>query len=304
MASFSVNSVEQQMAEVNSAAKLKIVTTFSILADLFKNVGGQYVEVHTLVDWDEDAHVFHPSPADVRRLTKADLLVLNGLGFEGWLERLISSSNFNGKLVTAASGVDVIKRLEDKESDHHDHHDHHLDVQGFDPHAWHSLSAVKKYIDNILNSLVELDKAHQAQYQHNASRYLSELDKLESETKLRMSKLSEAQRNIVIPHNAFAYLARDFGLHVYSLKGISTEAEASAAQIAQVIRKIKSENIHAVFTETTGDDRLMKLVQQETDARMGGALISGALSKKLAPTYLDMMRYNIEKIIHALSSRE
>ena len=134
MASFSVNSVEQQMAEVNSAAKLKIVTTFSILADLFKNVGGQYVEVHTLVDWDEDAHVFHPSPADVRRLTKADLLVLNGLGFEGWLERLISSSNFNGKLVTAASGVDVIKRLEDKESDHHDHHNLHFHAQTVQAH--------------------------------------------------------------------------------------------------------------------------------------------------------------------------
>ena len=297
--------------EQKTDAKLQVVTSFSILADLVRQVGGEHIDVHTLVDWDEDAHVYHPTPSDVRYLAKADLLIVNGLGFEGWLERLISSSKFDGQLVTATAGIDVIKRgrkTDSRHDDHHSHQDHgehddHND-QGVDPHAWHSLVAIKGYIQNIINALVKLDGSHQAYYQANAAQYLDKLNELAKETSENLAKLNEVQRNIVMPHNAFAYLARDYDLHVYSLKGINSESEASAAQIAQVIRKIKAENIHAVFSETTADDRLIKLVQQETNALMGGALISGALSRKLAPTYLEMMRYNIEIITRALSARE
>jgi len=309
-----LSAAEQNRVEQKTDVKLQVVTTFSILADLVSQVGGEYIDVHTLVDWDEDAHVYHPTPSDVRYLAKADLLVMNGLGFEGWLERLITSSKFDGQLVTATTGIDAIKLGGKSESNHdehgaeHDHteHDAHnsLEQQGLDPHAWHSLVAVKSYIQNILNALIKLDVIHQQYYQTNASQYLAKLNELATEASDNLAKLSEVQRNIVMPHNAFAYLARDYDLHVYSLKGINSEAEASAAQIAQVIRKIKAENIHAVFSETTADDRLIKLVQQETDARMGGALISGALSKKLAPTYLEMMRYNIARITQALSEQE
>ena len=322
VANLSIFSGAVNATEQKEGVTLKVVTTFSILADLVTQVGGAHVEVHTLVDWDEDAHVYHPTPSDVRHLAKADLLVLNGLGFEGWLERLITSSKFNGQLVTATSGIDAIKQGGDDSHAHHNHgshqdhetdddhgthethngHDYHkLGRQGFDPHAWHSLVAVKVYIQNIVNALIKLDASHQPQYQANADLYLAKLNELALETKSNLAKLSDTQRNIVMPHNAFAYLARDYDLHVYSLKGINSESEASAAQIAQVIRKIKAENIQAIFSETTADDRLIKLVQQETSALMGGALISGALSRKLAPTYLEMMRYNIERITQALS---
>jgi len=315
VASLSIYSGALEAAEQKTTAKLQVVTTFSILADLVHQVGLEHIDVHTLVDWDEDAHVYHPTPSDVRYLAKADLLIVNGLGFEGWLERLITSSKFDGQLVTATTGIDVIKlgsnSIHDGHSAHQDHSEHddhkghgsHKDheQQGFDPHAWHSLVAVEMYIQNILNALVKLDDSHQTYYQENASQYLVKLNELATETSKNLAKLSEVQRNIVMPHNAFAYLARDYDLHVYSLKGINSESEASAAQIAQVIRKIKAENIQAVFSETTADDRLIKLVQQETDAFMGGALISGALSRKLAPTYLEMMSYNIERITQALS---
>jgi zinc/manganese transport system substrate-binding protein len=316
MANLSICAGAVNAAEPKADVKLKVVTTFSILADLVSQVGGANVEVHTLVDWGEDAHVYHPTPSDVRHLAKADLLVLNGLGFEGWLERLIASSKFEGRLVTATTGIKAIKQgdehnhAHDKHGVHQSHetpdeHDegHHPKVsrQSFDPHAWHSLVAVKVYIQNILNALIKVDAHHQQQYQTNASQYLAKLNELAIETNNNLAKLSDVQRNIVMPHNAFAYLARDYDLHVYSLKGINSESEASAAQIAQVIRKIKAENIHAVFSETTADDRLIKLVQQETNASMGGALISGALSRELAPTYLEMMRYNIARITQALS---
>lgn len=301
---------ENVRVENKIAEKLQVVTTFSILADLVRQVGGDYIDVQTLVDWDEDAHVYHPTPSDVRYLAKADLLVVNGLGFEGWLERLISASKFKGYLVTASDGIDAIKLGEGSVHEHgHDEHDGHGDEheahatekQGFDPHAWHSLSAVKVYVQNISNALIKLDGRHESSYKANAAQYMVKLNDLAAETQGKLAKLSEVQRNIVMPHNAFAYLARDYDLHVFSLKGINAEAEASAAQIAHVIRKIKAENVRAVFSETTADDRLIKLVQQETNAHMGGALISGALSRKLAPTYLDMMRYNIERITQALS---
>jgi len=308
VASLSIYSGALEAAEQKTTAKLQVVTTFSILADLVRQVGGEHIDVHTLVDWDEDAHVYHPAPSDVRSLAKADLLVVNGLGFEGWLERLITSSKFKGQLVTATAGIDVIKlgskNSHDEHRAHHNHDghgDHGQALQGVDPHAWHSLVAVKVYIQNILNTLIKLDGGHQSYYQANAAQYIVKLNDLAAETSENLAKLSEVQRNIVMPHNAFSYLARDYDLHVYSLKSTNSESEASAAQIAQVIRKIKMENIQAVFSETTADDRLIKLVQQETDAFMGGALIAGALSRKLAPTYLEMMRYNIERITQALS---
>ena len=289
-------------AEQRSVSRMQVVTTFSILADLVQQIGGDYITVNTLVDWDEDAHVYHPTPSDVRHLAKAELLVLNGLGFEGWLERLISASKFKGQLVTAAHGINVITlNVGETHAEHHGHAEHHEHgQQGVDPHAWHSLSAVKIYIQNITAALSQLDRQHQSYYQSNAAQYLVELDRLEKDTREKLSSLNDLQRNIVMPHNAFAYLARDYNLHVYSLKGVNSESEASAAQIAQVIRKIKAKNIRAVFTETTADDRLINLVKQETGALMGGALISGALSKKLAPTYLDMMRYNIDRLTQAL----
>lgn len=308
---FSFNAYSADKISEGADKKLQVVTTFSILADLVHQVGKDFIEVHTLVDWDEDAHVYHPTPSDVKSLAGADLLVVNGLGFEGWLERLISSSKFSGQLVTATDGIDLIMLGSEQGHDHHGHHNHHENakqenhndhhtLKNIDPHAWHSLGAVKVYIQNIAQALTKLDSNNQAIYQKNAEQYSAKLDKLAAEARVNLAKLSEVQRNIVMPHNAFAYLARDYDLHVFSLKGVNPESEASAAQIAQVIRKIKAENIHAVFSETTADDRLIKLVQQETSARMGGALIAGALSTKLAPTYLEMMRYNIERITQAL----
>jgi zinc/manganese transport system substrate-binding protein len=321
VASLSINSGVLVASELNQGlkqkteARLQVITTFSILADLVHQVGGEYIDVHTLVDWDEDAHIYHPTPSDVRFLARADLLVVNGLGFEGWLERLTSSSRFDGQTVIASKGIDVItldnKGEHDGHQDHSDHghghghgHGHDMEQEGVDPHAWHSLFAVKVYVQNILNALITLDESHQSYYQANAAQYVVKLNDLAAETRSNLAKLSKVERNIVMPHNAFAYLARDYDLHVYSLKGVNSESEASAAQIAQVIRKIKAKNIHAVFSETTSDDRLIKLVQQETEAVMGGALIAGALSRKLAPTYLEMMRYNIKRITEALSERE
>ncbi len=293
--------------------QVKVVTTFSILADMVKVVGGESVRVSTLVDWDEDAHVYRPSPQDVKHLSKADILLMNGLGFEGWLSRLIAAADFQGVTVNAAEGVRYISTtLEKIEHDSHAHREHErheshqTQIKGrimegrVDPHAWHSLLAAKIYIANILKALIEKDPEQGALFESNAKAFISELDSLFQVYEQKFASLPASHRQIVVPHNAFAYLARDFDLGIGSLQGLSTGGEASASQIARIVRQVRSLGVRAIFEENVADNRLIKVVQMETDVNFGGELISGALSHDLAPTYLDMMRYNLSKIYQAL----
>jgi zinc/manganese transport system substrate-binding protein len=266
------------------------------------SVGGEHVDVTTLVDWGEDAHVYRPSPQDIKKLAKADVLVMNGLGFEGWIARLISAARYKGVTVTATQGVDLIA-LEDEDEHHDEHghvHKHRHEQEEADPHAWHSLLAARHYVQNIASALSDQDPEHAALFKKQAEVYLAELDNLYQQSKQLFSTMLPEQKHIVVPHNAFAYMARDYGLVIHSLQGLSTESEASAARIAVIVRKIEALGIKAVFAENVSNNRLMRIVEQETGTSFGGELISGALSKQLAPTYLGMMRYNLNKISKAL----
>ena len=280
---------------------LKVVATFSILADMVKQLGGEHVEVNTLVDWDEDAHVFQPSPDDVMQVADADLLVLNGSGFEGWLSRMLTAAEFNGLVVEAISGVELIKQdlRGGKQGFMSSHKAQQASV--YDPHAWHSLKAARHYVNNISAALVRVDPAHEQAYQRLKKDYLAAIASLDQAITLSLSRIPEDNRRLVVPHNAFAYLARDYQLMIHSLQGMSTDSEASAADMAYLVRLIKALDVKAIFTETISDQRLIKVVESETDARIEGALISGALSRKLAPTYLEMVQYNTDMIIRALS---
>ena len=286
------------------ASSLNVVATFSILADMVQQIGGEYVDVHTLVDWDDDAHVFQPSPDDVKKIAGADLLVLNGLGFEGWLERLLAAANYTGPSIEVTQGVDLIRlTLNTADQNHHDHdHDHDIHRGNiYDPHAWHSLKAASVYIENISQALIRIDPLHADYYLSKQATYMDKLNKLDIKITTQLNNVSRDQKRIVVPHNAFAYLARDYDLYIHSLQGMSTESEASAADLAKVVRLIRAMKIRAMFTETTSDKRLIKVVESETDANIKGALVSGALSKELAPTYLEMMEYNSRLIIDALT---
>jgi len=276
---------------------VNVVTTFSVLSDLVKQVGGARVNVHSLIGMDENAHVFQPTPIDVKKVAKAGLLVVNGLGFEGWLDRLVLSANYKGKVLTASDGVDKIL-LEPNV-----HHDEHTETSLYDPHAWHSLNAVKIYVKNIAQALQKIDGCHAGLYQKNKRVYLNKLAVFQTKMNAQMAKIV-SDRHIVMPHNAFAYLARDYNLHIHSLQGLSAEAETSAAQIASIIRQVRKYKISAIFAENISDQRLINIVRRETGVKIGGALITGALSQKLAPTYLDMMAYNLKMIVKALKTEE
>ena len=293
-------------AEEVQERPVKVVATFSILADLVQQVAGEHADVYSLVGWGEDAHVFHATPTAVRKVSEADLLVVNGLGFEGWIERLVASSGFTRKVLTAADGISVVIVGDEKDGDEErardqvatdDHHHGKMD-----PHAWHSLSAVKIYVHNIAEALIKVDPKRRDAYQRNAANYLQQLDTLDAYIREQLQTIPANQRQIVVPHNAFAYLAREYALQIHSLQGISTESEASAWEVAKVIRLIREQHIHAVFSENVTNSRLITQVQAETQARFGGNLISDSLARAIAPTYVDMMTYNINTIVGTLKS--
>ncbi len=308
VASSNVLSSQKSGAAEGDKPSIKVVTTFSVLADMVQQIGGEYVRVHTLVDWDEDAHVFQPSPDDVKQIADADLLVLNGLGFEGWLARLLSAAEYTGPTLEATKGIQRI-RLEMDDDDHESHEHHHEHAHGhkqnvYDPHAWHSLKAAQVYIENIAQALIKIDPKHASEYAKNKKAYSEKLVNLDVNIAAKISKIADQKRRLVVPHNAFAYLAKDYKLHIHSLQGLSTDSEASAADLAKIVRLIRSLKINAIFTETISDKRLIKVIESETEATIEGALVSGALSRELAPTYLAMMEYNSRLILDAITKNQ
>lgn len=291
--------MQSALAETSTAEKIKVVATFSILADMVQQLGGEHVEVSTLVDWDEDAHVFQPSPDDVKLVAGADLLVLNGLGFEGWLARMLTAAEFDGLAVDATKGVDLIKQAEGAYKGFAAYRNTSASV--YDPHAWHSLKSAHFYVQNISDGLITLDHAHENEYLQRKHAYMDAVQTLDKSISASLNRIPDSKKRLVVPHNAFAYLARDYQLTIHSLQGISTDSEASAADMVQLVRLIRGLDIKAIFTETISDQRLIRVIEAETGARIEGALISGALSRKLAPTYLEMMQYNTDLIIRALN---
>jgi zinc/manganese transport system substrate-binding protein len=284
------------MAMAQNPDKLKVVATFSILGDLARNVGGDRVEVMTLVGPNGDAHVYSPTPADGRRLTEAKVVFSNGLKFEGWIDRLIRSSGAKASAIEAAKGVKPLKGEE--ESGHGHGH------AGIDPHAWQSIGNAKIYVANIRAALIAADAAGKSIYEANAAEYLKKLDDLDQEIKGLVARIPADRRKIITSHDAFRYFEDAYGIDFVSPQGVSTDAEASAKDVARIIQQIKRERITAVFVENVSDARLMERIAKETGARIGSQVYSDALSEPngQAGTYIDMMRHNIRAFSTALSS--
>jgi zinc/manganese transport system substrate-binding protein len=303
--------------------KLKAVSTFSILTDIVSSVGGDQVEIITLVGPDGDAHVYQPSPADAEAVAGAAVIVANGLGFEGWMDRLVEASGTKATIVIASEGITPIAFGEEEHAageahDHdHDHaegeaHDHgHAkeeagheghDHGAFDPHAWQSVTNVALYVGNIERGLAAADPAGAETFKANAAAYLAELDALDAEIRAAVAALPEDRRMVVTSHDAFGYFAAAYGLTFVAPQGVSTEAEASAQDVAALITQIKGEAIGAVFVENIADPRLLDQIASETGAKIGGTLYSDALSGPEGPaaTYLTMMRHNLSQLTAVL----
>ncbi len=256
-----------------------------------RNVGGARVAVASLVGPNGDAHVYQPTPADAKTLSEAKLVFANGLGFEGWMGRLVQASGTKAPTVVATKGVKPRKMEESGHSE-------------TDPHAWQSVANAKIYVANIRDALVAADPAGKAAYEANARAYLARLDGLDTEVKDAIAKIPAERRRIITTHDAFGYFAAAYGMTFIAPQGVSTEAEVSARDVAKIITQIRKQKIPAVFLENVTDKRLLERIGAESGARIGGTLYSDALTDENgeAPTYLDMMRHNVKQLARALTS--
>jgi len=280
---------------VHADDKLPVVATFSILADFVEKVGGERVAVRTLVGPEADAHVYQPSPADAADVGKAKVVFQNGLGFEGWIERLVRSSGYNGPVVIATKGIEPLKKDHEHEKNGHDHGD-------TDPHAWQSVPNAILYVANVRDGLCAADKDGCPVYTKNAEAYTAELKKVDQEIKSKLAVIPAKRRKVITSHDAFGYFAQAYGVKFLSSTGVSTESEASAKDVARLIDQIRKEKVKAVFVENITDARPVERIAKETGAKVGGTLYSDALSKSDGPakSYLDMMRHNAGLIAGAM----
>jgi len=271
--------------------KLNVVATFSILADLVKNVGGDRVEVKSLVGPNGDAHVYQPTPNDAKTVSDAKLVFVNGLGFEGWMARLVKASGTKAAMVTATKGVKPRKMEEGGHTE-------------ADPHAWQSVPNAKVYVTNIYDALAAADPAGKATYAANAAAYLAKLDALDVQVRAAVAAIPADRRKIITTHDAFGYFGAAYGVAFIAPQGVSTESEVSARDVAKIITQIRKQKIPAVFLENVTDRRLLERIGAESGARVGGTLYSDALTdeKGAAPSYLDMMRHNVKQLAAALVS--
>ena len=278
--------------------KLKVIASFSILGDLVKNVGGDRVEVSTLVGPNGNAHVYAPSPADAKRVADAKLVFVNGLGFEGWLERLVKASGTKAPVIVATKGIKPRARPGGRGHDHGHGHGQ------ADPHAWQSVANAKIYVANIRDALIAADPAGKAVYEANAAAYLAKLDALEREVRDVIAKIPADRRKLITSHDAFGYFEAAYGIAFIAPQGVSTEAEASARDVAAISAQIRKQKIAAVFLENVTDPRLVQQIARETGAKIGGTLYSDALTddKGDATTYIDLIRHNLKQLAAALVS--
>jgi len=290
-----------------AADKLKVVTTFTILGDMVRNVGGEHIALTTLVGPDGDAHVYEPTPADARALAQAGLVIVNGLGFEGWIDRLVKASGYKGRVAVASDGIAPLKAQDDHGHSHSKTHaekgkDHHHGE--LDPHAWQDLANGRLYVANIARVLAAADPAHADDYRGRAEAYDRELVALDRDIRRRLDAIPADRRRIVTSHDAFRYFGRAYGVRFRSPVGLSTESEPSAKQIAALIRQLKKEKTRVLFVENITDPRLVQQLAREAGAVIGGTLFSDSLSGPTgpAPTYLDMFRHNVSEIAKAFTS--
>lgn len=274
---------------LSAAEKARVVTTFSILADITREIGGDDIQLTNLVGADADAHVFEPAPAQVRAVLEADLVIANGLGFEPWLERLLANGEARGTRIDASKGVVPMTVLEG-------------DQRLVDPHAWQSLGNAEIYARNITQALVQLVPARAAAFEARRDSWLGRLGALRQSIAPRLMALPLERRRVLTSHDAFGYFAQEWRLQFLAAQGVSDAAEPSAAEVAGLIRQLRAEGVRAIFVENIRDARLVKQIAEEAGARVGGTLYSDALAAEgPASTYLGMYRQNVERLLQALA---
>jgi len=278
-------------AATAAAPPVRVVVSFSILADIVRRIGGGEAAVTSLIGPDSDAHVFEPNPDQARLLAKAQLFVVNGLGFEGWLTRLTRSAQFGGVVVTATDGVTPIATTEPGETS-----------PVPDPHAWQDPRYGVIYSDNIARGLAAVDPAHADVYRQRFQTYKAELEALDRHVRSELAEVPADKRRVITSHDAFAYYGKAYSVTFLAAEGLSTDSEPSAKSLADLIRQIRREGVKALFLENISDPRLVEQLARDTGTNPGPPPYSDALSRPNgpAPTYIRMIEYNTAALKHGM----
>ena len=281
-------SVLPYSAIANNEMPIKVVTSFSILHNLVQELGGEKVDIINLVAPNSDAHIYRPKPSDAIAIANADLVVLNGLGFEGWMARLIENNGSSAKQLIASNGVKVL--LIDGE---------------MDPHAWQSFENIKQYSHNITQALIENKPQYSKQFNQLNKAYIQKVNALQKSLSEKLSSIPKDKRLVVTSHDAFNYLGKEFSISFIAPVGFNTDIEPTASDVAKLIDQIKSQKVKALFVENISNPRLLEQISAETKVGIGGSLYSDALSEISGPasTYLKMMEYNIVSLVTALKTQ-
>lgn len=271
-----------------AGAPVKVVASFSILGDMVRQVTGDLAEVTTIVGPDADAHVYTPSTADAKSVAHAEIIFVNGLGFETWSQTLIETSGTKAEVFVATDGITPL--IVDDE---------------IDPHAWNSLENGMHYVANIADSMAETDPENAETYKANARAYTVRLMELHNHALARFKRFPTDQCIVVTSHDAFGYLEADYGITFLAPVGIDTEAEPSARDLAKLIDRLKLVGAGALFVENITTPSLIQQIARETGIQMGGRLFSDALSERGGPatSYEEMFKHNLETLITALSPK-
>ena len=267
--------------------QFKIVTSFTILEDLVLELGGSRVSVTNLVPRNSDAHIYSPKPSDSIAISNADLVIFNGLGFEGWIYRLIKDSGKEKNYLISSDGINLLNQSNE-----------------IDPHAWQSFKNIRIYIDNISRELINLMPEHEKYFVLRRNDYLKKLSKLEINLNDQLSHIPIHKRIVITSHDAFGYLGREFNIQFLAPLGLSLDAEASAEDVADIINQIKEKEVTALFLENINNPKLLQAISLESGIPIGGKLYSDALSGIDGPagTYINMMRHNVQSLIKAFNS--
>ena len=287
LASLPAPHVARAQATPASVAPLRVVASFSILADMARVVGGDAVAVSTLVENNADAHVFSPNPAHAQRVAQADLVVVNGLGFEGWLQRLVRASGYRGPVLELSRGI-TPRQL----------------GGAADPHAWQDLALAQRYVATLLDAFSSARPQHAAAFAARAAAYQQQLQALDSSIRQRLAAVPAERRRVVSPHDAFAYFGAAYGISFLAVRGRNSDSEASAADVARLIQLLRHQRANAVFVENISDPRLLQRIAREAGVAVGGRLYSDALSAPgtEADSYLKMLTHNANAIVTALTA--
>jgi zinc/manganese transport system substrate-binding protein len=269
---------------VEAQTKLRVVASFSILADVVRQVGGDRIEVASLVGSGGDAHVYEASPADSAKIAAADLVIINGLNFEPWADRLVKAAKYSKARLVASKGIKAL-----------------VTAGQPDPHAWQDVENVKLYVANIRDALIGADPAGRADYEGNAAAYRARLDKLHAGIKAAFADIAPAKRKVITSHDAFTYYGDAYGIVFHAPQGLSTEAEPTARDVARLVRQIKAEKVTAVFVENITDPRLVAQIAREAGVTLGGTLYSDGLAREgEATTYVGLMEHNTRLLASAM----